>query len=46
MKKETIVIAACVVLFVVLLALVYIESQNPEGGVALVSGIFHKLFGN
>ena len=40
MKKDTVVIGACVVLFVVLVALLFFEMKNPEGGVRLIEGLF------
>lgn len=46
LKKESLVIVACVILFVILVALLCIEMSNPEGGVELVAGIMSKLFGN
>ena len=40
LKKNTAVIVACVVLFVLLVALLLFEMQNPEGGVKLLGELF------
>ncbi len=40
LKKDTVVIVGCVVLFVVLAALLLFEVKNPEGGVKLFEEIF------
>ena len=40
LKKDTIIIAASVLLFVILVALLVCEMQNPEGGVKLLEGLF------
>ena len=42
LKKDTIIIAASVVLFIVLAVLLFFEMQDPEGGVRLIA----KLLGN
>lgn len=38
-KKEIAVIAASVVLFVILAALIVFERQNPEGGTVLLQNL-------
>lgn len=42
LKKDTIIIAASVVLFVVLVALLLCEMQNPEGGVRFISNLLGR----
>lgn len=39
LKKDTIIIAASVVLFVILAVLLFIEMKNPEGGVRLIANL-------
>lgn len=41
-KKDTIIIAASVVLFVILVALLFCEMQNPEGGVSFISNLLGR----
>ena len=43
LKKDTIIIAASVVLFVVLIALLFIEMRNPEGGVRLIANLLDVI---
>lgn len=45
-KKDTAVIVACVVLFVLLVVLMLFERQNPNGGVKLVASLADRLFGH
>ncbi len=40
LKKDTVVIIGCVVLFAVLAALLLFEMKNPEGGVKLLESAF------
>ncbi len=42
LKKDTIIIAASVVLFVVLVALLLCEMQNAEGGVRFISNLLGR----
>lgn len=39
MKKDTLAIIGSVVLGMILIALFVLEIQNPQGGVAMLSGI-------
>ena len=45
-KKDTAVIVACVVLFVLLVALMFFERQNPDGGVKFVASLLGRIFGH
>lgn len=45
LKKDTLVILGCVVLFVILAALLIFEMQNPEGGVAMIANLFGNASG-
>lgn len=42
LKKDTIIIAGCVVLFAILVLLLLFEMKNPEGGVKLIAHLFGK----
>lgn len=39
-EKKTLVTVGCVVLFVLLVALMIFEMNNPQGGVEILNGIF------
>ncbi len=45
-KKDTLVIIASVLLFVILAALLFLEMKNPEGGMELMAGLLGHISGN
>lgn len=43
MKKDTLVMIGNIVLFVLLAGLMVVEVMNPEGGAALLEGLFGAM---
>lgn len=46
LKKDTLIIVASVLLFIILAALLFSEMQDPEGGVEFISNLFGGFAGN